>query len=132
MIAVKYSQDIHYPIVGNWWMVHRGLVMDPWQLSDCGVMVKEREDGPFLAACWLLYGNSKIGFLAHPMTAPNAKPKQKILSIAFAIDKLMLIAKEQRLVHLVCLTDSTAISKLLKNRKFLSQGSHEFLHLSIE
>lgn len=127
---MHYDENRHFPIVAKWWYRQLGRVLDPWQLSDCGTLVVDFNTAEPMAACWLVHGNSKLGFIAHPVANPDLGPKAKIQSIQAAIDWCLLRAKEKDMKHLIAIVDKSALTKIFQKRQFNLHNAHDFLYYS--
>lgn len=99
--------------LSNVWRIARGVPVVPEGALPPTGYVACREDGFPLAAMWLYLSNSKLAYLAWPVTNPEAGVREASEALKLLFAQLCLTALDAGATYVVATSASRGLTKLL-------------------
>lgn len=115
----KFTKE-HYPILVDWWTLHKHPVLPFNMLSPIGLISFSNQDEAAAASFIYLVPGADIAQIAWTTTNPNVSARDRYESVEFVIQGLIGLAKNSGRSNILCFSNSRGL-----NRIFAKQGLQE-------
>lgn len=125
MELYKFNKQ-HYNTLVEWWKKHEHHILPYSSLSDIGVIVYKNNKP--ISASWIYFMNGcDLAQIAWTTTNPDSGLKEKYKAVNLCLDALLDIAKINKRNNVICLSNSTGLTKLVSKKGLNKNKKHDFL-----
>ncbi len=115
----------------NHWRRQRGVPeLQADALPETGCVASE--GGQTLAMVWLYISNSKLAYLAWPVTRPGISPRKASQALKACFQQLISLARALGMRYLVSTSSSRGLTRLLVKSGFETENlPHDYLTMEV-
>lgn len=127
-MRVRASTSLDKEISNEWRAVHGVPELPVEALPETGVVCERADGSKMIAMVWIYITNSKMAYVAWPVSNPQSKPREAYEALTLAVTELTSLARGLKVSYLVSTSSSRGLSKLLVQCGFgFSGGKHDLL-----